>query len=717
MNWDDVVGFFRSHGIDPDPETAERAKRALGLTVRAGMEGATALPQVLGMAMEGAGIRGAGENVGGSVADWMGIPRPETNTEKVVNAASSAMAGGGPLTGVGKMLPAATKFDAARRALTANQGQQALFGATSGAAGEEARQYGYGPVGQFVAAIVAPLGVAGAMTGARSARGTIKNIGSREKAVRTVHGMMPGETTTKQTIDILRRANPKLTTAQAIEAGGGDSSLFGGLEKAIRGSEYDRLIQNKLDAQTAEELARLQGAGRGATNAESLASQAAMKSNLERNLAPVREEQLARAGKAGTVIAENAPIVEAKNRAAIAALQNKGRMQTEAAQQRSMMKSGEVQQPRHLIGAKQPLPEGNYPQDPRIVPSAKPEEIPQDFESMDRAIGNARAAQQFEGAAQDVGDALTQRLAERDAAQARINALRDEGLKPLDLNPVMDHIKGQLRSKTVRVTPDEEKVLSTVLEKLKIVGEGGVADPEALYQLRKVGINQAIDSLASRGELSKQGAAAALTKLKPMLDKALEDAGATQWGEGYMKKYAAGMKEIDQVGAMNKARELYQQSPENFLDLVRGNKTSMIEDLTGGKTDLADYLEPDQLRILNTVGDMVDIRQGVNAKANPGGTMEIMRREGGKTLFPQLLHRGVALTNAMLNKAEEHFGRDFAKELAKASADPNEMIRLLNTLPFDQRNWLMTIIPNYNAAAISSLRTPKRATDEDPLRR
>ena len=66
--------------------------RQLGLTARYGMEGLGSIPEIIGNAMEGAGVKGAGGNFGTTVSNYIGLPKPESSMEKAFTSANGSSA-------------------------------------------------------------------------------------------------------------------------------------------------------------------------------------------------------------------------------------------------------------------------------------------------------------------------------------------------------------------------------------------------------------------------------------------------------------------------------------------------------------------------------------------------------------------------------------------------------------------------------------------------
>lgn len=165
----------------PQPEQPgilASAARGVGLGTRAAIEGVGAIPGMIYdvARMPGqlvtAGINAAtGANIpagysSGDIltgaADLVGLPKPETEGEKLTSAAVRNVAGVVPTMGAGAVMTGATNptLQALARALVGAPVSQVTGAAAGGYAGELANQAGAGPFGEFGASL------AGGMAGA-----------------------------------------------------------------------------------------------------------------------------------------------------------------------------------------------------------------------------------------------------------------------------------------------------------------------------------------------------------------------------------------------------------------------------------------------------------------------------------------------------------------------------------------------------------------------
>jgi len=141
--------------------------RQLGLTARAGITGATAIPTMMADALTGLVNLGTGKETMmpsskglQNLLDYIGLPKPQSAQERVVQDITSGLAGvAGPAAVAGRMAPAAKEF------FTTNLPAQ--VGSAAGAAGLSgyAREEDAGPMGQLLASLAGGAGGGMGMVG------------------------------------------------------------------------------------------------------------------------------------------------------------------------------------------------------------------------------------------------------------------------------------------------------------------------------------------------------------------------------------------------------------------------------------------------------------------------------------------------------------------------------------------------------------------------
>lgn len=244
------------------------ALRQVGLTARAGVKGALAIPGVVSDAATGLINTGldatAGEGNGfrfqrvGAAADNLmsaaGVPEPRNSTERVVQDVVAGMAGGasgaaaGQLTARLAQSAGAPVAEAVGNSLAAAPGMQVLSGATGAGAAGTTREAGGGAVAQAVAGLTGAIAPAAVPFAARAAvRGVIRGgeAGRQEMADRI------------QTFEQATGTTPTMgqaTGSRAIQATEtGLSNVVGGSGIMIRRGEaqaeaMQRSVQELTDA-------------------------------------------------------------------------------------------------------------------------------------------------------------------------------------------------------------------------------------------------------------------------------------------------------------------------------------------------------------------------------------------------------------------------------------------------------------------------------------
>lgn len=203
-----VKADFFTQYAPPQPKPAVRSfgeslmevPRQLGLTARYGMEGLGQAAGVLTDPIRAAvnpllgavGLPTAPSTAGmmTSAANALGLPTPQTATERVVGDASRLVAGGGGIMGgAGALARGATgATQAVLSGLAANPASQVASAAGAGAAGGSVREAGGGTTAQTIAALAGGLA-------APMAAGALGNVAG------AVGRRLPGGTPTGKTLD------------------------------------------------------------------------------------------------------------------------------------------------------------------------------------------------------------------------------------------------------------------------------------------------------------------------------------------------------------------------------------------------------------------------------------------------------------------------------------------------------------------------------------
>lgn len=194
----------------PERSFVDQLRRQLGLTLRAGVEGAASFPGMFISPWQRlAGIKTMDERIP-ELLTSLGVPKPETPTENVVGAGARALASGGTSAVAARAIPAALN---AAPALINNVFAQAPLAQTvqagiGGAAAEGVKQMGGGPWAQIAAGAISPLAlstvppVAGAVArGARELARPVTRPGAEQIAADVLGSVTQDKTSALQRLD------------------------------------------------------------------------------------------------------------------------------------------------------------------------------------------------------------------------------------------------------------------------------------------------------------------------------------------------------------------------------------------------------------------------------------------------------------------------------------------------------------------------------------
>jgi hypothetical protein len=147
-----------------DTSIGQRLGRQAGLTARYGIEGLAGAADVLGAPIRSGLKQLLGRPVqpaGPMIADVLGLPQPQTPTERVVGDVSRTLVGTGGVVGAARLAQPATQVgQRIAEAISTQPGIQAVAGGTGAGVAGSVREAGGGPLAQTAAGLLAALGVA-----------------------------------------------------------------------------------------------------------------------------------------------------------------------------------------------------------------------------------------------------------------------------------------------------------------------------------------------------------------------------------------------------------------------------------------------------------------------------------------------------------------------------------------------------------------------------
>ena len=563
---------------------------------------------------------------------------------------AESIASGGFRTG----LPATTTLG--EKAI--EKGVQAVGGATLGNASAAAVNPEDAGTGAMVGAAV-PTVAAPVVKGLAKVGGKLYDLATGQ--LPTVHAGKLAREMAGEQLNAIRAANGAapldITAAQATY--NIDNDVWQAFNDVIQGKDKNAVFSTLKTKQAQDQFDILANLAGGANQAEARGSREATNKLLNQVTTPMREQNLLAANVGGQV---GIPLQQEAN----------------AARQAAAANVDEVRRLEALKGrAINPQP-GNLMNDYPL--SNMPEKADQ--------LANQAAA-----------ESLAQGEAAR-IAEAKVADLKAQGLNPLNINGVTGKLRSLATAPGTRADPVQVRVLSSIEQQIKDLAarNGGVIDANDLYQIRKTGINDAIEKqLTSEGldpKTQSKRIADMLGQVRPLVDDAIEAAGGKSW-RNYLSTHAAGMRQIEQKNLAATAMELYKKSPKDFIELIKGNNIKTIEEIFGpGNYDIAKAMGDQMVKLQKVAGeverDVIDIPKRIAAGRR---ALEITEPSvSGK--IPGFVGYKTALAKKFVQIAEGKVNQKTMDALIKGAENGKNMNQLLNTLPAEERVKVLKVLSN-----------------------
>lgn len=480
----------------------------------------------------------------------------------------------------------------------------------------------------------------------------------------------------------LKSAPSDVTAAQATSEI--DRDVWQALGKYASSSHtesYYRLLGDKQELDNLNKLAKL---ARGDSAESSAVARKLMQSRIENYLGKVREAELSKAGIAGEAnVEQNAIISENIGGRAINPITGEAYTHPATGEPVYTGLKGAMQQAGKLYAEF-----GN--------------QVNQSWKTANRKLGwagDVKIARHVERGLEnyDASKAFVDIAAEKSLkiadAQDVLLGIERAGLTPLDVTPIINKIDAKLASKVTRTNPDEVLVLNTLKERLAIASEGGITDPFALYNIRKLSVNQVIDQLSSGSNprLSKTIASKVLNDLKPMIDEAIESAGGEKWGSGYVRKYHKAFQAIERVEMLDVMRQMYKENPDTFVKIVRGEAPEQVQKVMEGKMGFDDAFSNNTKNILRDIASQIEQKEKMKIMADSGhgGLSIILDKDTLRSKLPTWINRWTTAANKGVDLLEGKINKATRAEISKGMRSGKDALDIINTLPTSEKNMLL----------------------------
>jgi hypothetical protein len=293
-------------------------------------------------------------------------------------------------------------------------------------------------------------------------------------------------------------------------------------------------------------------------------------------------------------------------------------------------------------------------------------------------------------------------------AQGAADALRSVGIKPLEGAKIAQSIAGVANKPEFAGNDLLAGAVKNVADDIaKWTGSGGVIDAVALDAIRKNSVNAAIQQLRPGVDATTQRnlAAGVLSKVKPLIDDALESAGGVGYKQ-YLADYAKGSRQIAERKLTGEALNLFKTNKDAFVKLVQGETPEAVEKILGpGSYDIAKEVSENTLNVLQDQAAKV-LRDAKVASQVAGGQdalKQLLLDNMSKMRLPSYITAVAATTNKALSILENKIGAKTLGTLTEAMKTPEGAAALLDTLPASERVRVLKLISDPKSWAQKSI--------------
>ena len=293
-------------------------------------------------------------------------------------------------------------------------------------------------------------------------------------------------------------------------------------------------------------------------------------------------------------------------------------------------------------------------------------------------------------------------------AQGAADALRSVGIKPLEGAKIAQSIAGVANKPEFAGNDLLAGAAKNVADDIaKWTGGGGVIDAVALDAIRKNSVNAAIQQLRPGVDATTQRnlAAGVLSKVKPLIDDALESAGGVGYKQ-YLADYAKGSRQIAERKLTGEALNLFKTNKDAFVKLVQGETPEAVEKILGpGSYNIAKEVSENTLNVLQDQAAKVlrDAKITSQVAGGQDALKQLLLDNMSKMRLPSYITAVAATTNKALSILENKIGAKTLSTLTEAMKTPEGAAALLDTLPASERVRVLKLISDPKSWAQKSI--------------
>ena len=297
-------------------------------------------------------------------------------------------------------------------------------------------------------------------------------------------------------------------------------------------------------------------------------------------------------------------------------------------------------------------------------------------------------------------------------AQGAADALRSVGIKPLEGLALSKKI-ATLSNNPQYAGNDliEGSVRNVADDIAKWTDSNGIIDNYALNAIRINSVNAAIQKLRPGMDATAQRnlASGVLTKIKPFIDDAIEEAGGVGWKK-YLADYSKGMEKIAERKLSGEALKLWKTNKDGFVRLVQNESPEEVERILGpGKYNIATELADSSLSVLRDQAQkrLTQVSIGEQVKEGQAALAQLLKQQTSFIRLPSYLSVVASSTNKVISELERAVSTKTLQTLTEAMKTPRGAANLLSTLPAAERSQVLRLLadPSQWSPTLSSSAT------------
>ena len=284
-------------------------------------------------------------------------------------------------------------------------------------------------------------------------------------------------------------------------------------------------------------------------------------------------------------------------------------------------------------------------------------------------------------------------------AQSAADALRKSGIQPLRGDALAQRIAAVAQNPQYASNDLIEGSVKQVADDIaKWTNSGGVVDLVALDAIRKNSVNAAIQQLRPGMDAASQRNAAAgvLSRIKPLIDDAIETSGGTGYRD-YLKKHAELSQKIAEKELTGEALKLYKKNKDAFVQLVQNESPEVVEKFLGpNKYNIAAELADSTMSVLRKQASDHLLRVAAEKQATDGtkALANLVAQNTSMLRFPSFVNAWAAAGNRTIGELEKRLGQKTMRILSDAMRSPESAANLLESLPPSERSRVIQFLNN-----------------------